>query len=108
MASMRRWTLPLLIALVIMEIAIFGSYLWISRPQTRFASGFNEKVFRGLELGTSPKDVTRVLGPPLATREVENLDKTTVTVWYYSEPLAKSFKHRALVFDRSQRLVQKV
>jgi len=100
--------LPLLVALVIAEVAIFGSFMWITSPQTTFAPGFKEELFRGLKIGTAQTEVTRVLGPPLATREVENRDKTTVTVWYYSEPLAKSFKHRALIFDRSQRLIEKV
>jgi len=107
-SSIRRWSLPLLVALVILELALFGGYLWITRPQTRFASGFNEKAFRALALGIPQQEVTRVLGSPLATREVERRDKSAVTVWYYTEPLAKSFQHRALIFDRSQMLIEKV
>src|SRR6266851_2877950 len=74
------------------------------KPQPRWGNGF-EKVPTKWSIGF---ENLQVLGPPLATREVENRDKTTVTVWYYSEPLAKSFKHRALIFDRSQRLIEKV
>src|SRR6266481_7199843 len=104
----RRWILPLLVVLVITELAAFGGYLWITRPQTRFASDFTEEGFRNLKLRTSQVEVVRILGQPISTREVERLDKTETIVWYYSEPLAKSFKHRALVFDRSQTLIDKV
>src|SRR5713101_3502608 len=72
------WALPLLVALVIAEVAIFGSFMWITSPQTTFAPGFKEELFRGLKIGTAQTEVTRVLCPPLATREVENRDKTTV------------------------------
>jgi len=103
-----RWSLPLLVALVVIELAFFGGYLWISRPQTRFASGFSEEGFRNLKLGVAQTEVVRVLGPPLSRREGERLDKTETIVWYYTEPMAKSFKHRALVFDRSQLLIERV
>jgi len=104
----RRWVLPLLVVIVITESCIFGGYLWITRPQTRFASSFTEEGFRSLKLGIPQAEAIRTLGEPLSRREVGRLDKTKVTVCYYSEPLAKNFKHRALVFDRSETLIEKV
>src|SRR5712692_4246801 len=56
-----RWALPLLVALVIAEVAIFGSFMWITSPQTTFAPGFKEELFRGLKIGTAQTEVTRVL-----------------------------------------------
>jgi len=107
-STTRRWVLPLLVVIVVTEFAVFGGYVWISRPQTRFAPSFTEEAFRNLKLGSPQAEAVRILGQPLSRREVERLDKTEVIVWYYSEPLAKSFKHRALIFDRSHTLIEKV
>src|SRR6266850_1069661 len=98
-----RWMLPVLLVVLISVAGAFFSIVWSQRPQTRYASGFSERAFASIPVGTSAEEVLRLLGPPLQRKKMSN----GTTVWYYSEGLSKNFDHRALVFDSGGRLINK-
>lgn len=82
----------------------FGPLL--DRPQTRFAPGFREEVFRALPLGATESQVLKALGPPLDRRDCAY----GTVCWDYSFPAAidASFFPRVLRFDRSGRLSDRI
>jgi hypothetical protein len=95
------------------EAAVVVSWLWLTRPLTRFAPRYNEAVFRSVPLGCTEDYALRALGPPLQTRrfERERFESGQVAptvVWYYSQSLSKNFSVRSLVFSEKHLLLQKV
>jgi hypothetical protein len=77
----------------------------IHPEDTQYASGYAEKAFASLKIGTSQSDVRTVLGEPLSTQ----LFSDRHTVWYYSQPGHKSKNYfvRALEFGQDGNLVQR-
>src|SRR2546421_12848814 len=98
-----RWVLPVLVALVLLVAGTFFTEVWSTRPQTRYAPGFTERGFASISVGATADEVLRLVGQPLEKKEMSN----GTTVWYYSEGLSKNFEHRALVFDKSGRVIDK-
>jgi hypothetical protein len=75
----------------------------IEKHDTEFAPRYREEVFRKIPLGIAEAEVTRLLGPPLQTKQF--FDGTTC--WYYTrhgERFASYFV-RILEFDQKGILI---
>jgi outer membrane protein assembly factor BamE (lipoprotein component of BamABCDE complex) len=98
-----RVLLGILIAIAICETTIVCSWLWFTKPQTRYAPLYNESTFRTLLVGMTEEEVVRRLGRPLSV-----VGKDMTEIWYYSEPLkSKNYSHRVVVFDKHKQLIDK-
>jgi hypothetical protein len=75
------------------------------KDDTEYSSGFNETVFRSLEMGLPQNEVARRLGNPFLTRTFADGN----TCWYYSRHGRKwkSYFVRVLEFDRDWRLMRR-
>jgi hypothetical protein len=104
-----RRLIVILLCVASVESVAVVSWLWITRPLTRFAPKYDEVVFQSLPLGCTEDYVLKALGPPLQMR-LERFGSgqgAPTIVWYYSQPLAKNFKVRALVFSEQHLLLKK-
>jgi outer membrane protein assembly factor BamE (lipoprotein component of BamABCDE complex) len=100
MTARAKVLLLVLISVLLLEAGAFGSWLWATRSKTEYSTQFNEAIFRSLPNGIYADAVVERLGQPLSRKTFEGTE-----VWYYSQPLGKSFSHRALVFDRKKHIL---
>ena len=95
----------LLVALPAGLLHVYGIGLYritevVGLTDTEFAPGYSEKVFRGIDVGTSEEDVLAMLGEPLRTYSWAEEDGF---VWVYCEAASGGrYWERSLRFEPEQ------